>query len=118
MLTTKPAFVTGLLIDLFSGTPGMHASATLLTGFSRSFVLRIISPSDGYELGSDLSMAIYGFRWFFIYCSTIVLIHHTALFFLEIFRFSGFFRTILRILMSSVFTVAVILLIEYYRKRR
>jgi hypothetical protein len=112
------SFLTGLIIDLFSGSPGMHASATLLAGFSRPFVLRLISPSDGYESGSDLSMAAYGFRWFFIYAAIIVLIHHTTLFFLEVFRFTDFFRTILRILLSSIFTVSFILLIEYYRKGR
>lgn len=112
------SFVTGLIIDLFSGSPGMHASATLLAGFSRPLVLRLISPRDGYESGSDLSMAAYGFRWFFIYAATIVLIHHTALFFLEVFRFTDFFRTILRILLSSLFTLGFILLIEYYRKGR
>jgi rod shape-determining protein MreD len=112
------SFVTGLIIDLFSGSPGMHASATLLAGFSRPLVLRLISPRDGYESGSDLSMAAYGLRWFFIYASIIVLIHHTTLFFLEVFRFTDFFRTILRILLSSIFTVGFILLLEYYRKGR
>jgi len=63
-------------------------------------------------------MAAYGFRWFFIYAAVIVLIHHTALFFLEVFRFTDFFRTIFRILLSSIFTIGFILLIEYYRKGR
>jgi rod shape-determining protein MreD len=112
------AFLTGLTIDLFSGSPGMHASATLLAGFARPLVLRIISPRDGYESGSSLSMATYGFRWFIIYASVIVLIHHTTLFFLEVFRFTDFFRTIFRILVSSLFTLGFILLIEYYRKGR
>ena len=112
------SFLTGLLIDLFSGSPGMHASATLLAGFSRSFILRMIAPPDGYEAGSTLSMAIYGFRWFFLYSAAIVIIHHTALFFLEVFRFADFFRTILRILLSSIFTVSFILIIEFYRKGR
>jgi len=112
------SFLTGLSIDLFSGSPGMHASATLIAGFARPLVLRIISPRDGYESGSSLSMAAYGFRWFITYAATIVLIHHTTLFFLEVFRFTDFFRTIFRILMSSLFTLCFILLIEYYRKRR
>jgi rod shape-determining protein MreD len=60
------SFLTGLTIDLFTGSPGMHASATLLAGFSRPVVLRFIAPRDGYESGSDLSMAAYGFRWFFM----------------------------------------------------
>jgi len=112
------AFFTGLVIDLYSGSPGMHASATLLAGFSRPLVLRLIAPRDGYDPISSLSMATYGFRWFVIYASAIVLIHHTTLFFLEVFRFTDFFRTILRIVVSSIFTLAFVILIEYYRKRR
>jgi len=112
------SFLSGLVIDLFSGSPGMHASATLLAGFSRPYVLRIIAPRDGYESGSDLSMAAYGARWFLVYTAIIVVIHHTALFYLEVFRFTDFFRTILRVILSSAFTVGFILLIEYYRKGR
>lgn len=112
------AFFTGLVIDLFFGSPGMHASATLIAGFARPFVLRIIAPRDGYDPGSSLSMASYGFRWFVIYATAIVLIHYTSLFFIEVFRFTDFFRTILRIIVSSIFTLAFILLIEYYRKGR
>lgn len=112
------AFFGGLLIDLFSGTPGMHASATLIAGFLRPYVLKVISPHDGYESGSDLSMAAYGFRWFLLYASVIVVIHHTALFYLEVFRLADFFRTLLRVIVSSIFTIGIILLIEYYRKGR
>jgi rod shape-determining protein MreD len=112
------SFVTGLIIDIFSGTPGMHSSATVLAGFSRPYVLRVISPRDGYEPGEDPSMVFYGFRWFLIYTSIIVLIHHTALFYLEVFRFTDFFRTLLRVLLSSLFTVTFILLFEFIRKGR
>jgi rod shape-determining protein MreD len=110
------SFFTGLIIDLFSGTPGMHTSATVLAGFVRPFILRIISPRDGYESGADPSMLIYGFRWFLIYTSIIVIIHHTALFYLEVFRFADFFRTLLRVLLSSLFSITFIVLLEYIRK--
>jgi hypothetical protein len=110
------SFVTGLLIDFFSGSAGMHSSATVLAGFVRPYVLRIVSPSDGYESGSDPSMLIYGFRWFFFYTLLIVLVHHTALFYLEVFRFADFFRTMLRVILSSLFSISFILLIEYYRR--
>jgi rod shape-determining protein MreD len=110
------SFATGLIIDFFSGSPGMHTSATVLAGFVRPYVLRLVSPGDGYEPGSDPSMMIYGFRWFLTYALLIVLIHHTALFYLEVFRFADFFRTMLRVLLSTSFTMTFILLIEFYRK--
>ena len=110
------AFFTGLIMDLFTGTPGMHTSATVLAGFVRPYILRIISPRDGYEVDSDPSIQIYGFKWFFIYTLVIVLVHHTALFFLEVFRLADFLRTFLRVLLSSLFSIAFILLLEYLRK--
>ena len=110
------SFATGMLIDLFSGSPGMHSSATLLTGFVRPYVLRIISPRDGYEASLNPSMLVYGFKWFFFYTLIMVLVHHTALFYLEVFSFIDFFRTLLRVLLSSVFSITFILLFEFYRR--
>ena len=52
------AFFTGLVIDLFFGSPGMHASATLIAGFARPFVLRIIAPRDGYDLNGFLRIQV------------------------------------------------------------
>jgi rod shape-determining protein MreD len=112
------SFATGMVMDYFSNSPGMHTAATVLAGFARPYVLRILSPRDGYESGPNPSISAYGFRWFFIYTSVIILIHHIALFYLEVFRFADFFRTMLRVILSSVFSVAFILLIESYRKRR
>jgi hypothetical protein len=110
------SFGTGAVIDIFSGTPGMHSSATLLAGFVRPYVLRINSPRDGYEPGGNPSMLVYGFRWFLLYTVLIVIIHHTLLFYLEVFRFTDFFRTLLRVLLSSFFTITFILLLEFIRK--
>ncbi len=110
------AFFTGLTIDLFCGSLGMHTSATVLAGFVRPYVMRLISPRDGYEPGSDPSMIIYGFKWYLIYTLFIVLIHHTALFYLEVFRFTDFFRTLLRVILSSLFSITFILLLEFARK--
>ncbi|MGE5421026.1 MAG: rod shape-determining protein MreD [Chloroflexota bacterium] len=112
------SFITGAIVDVFSGSPGMHSSATVLAGFIRPAVLRIVTVREGYEPGSSLSMHAYGFRWFLIYTSITVLIHHTALFYLEVFRFGDFFRTFLRILLSSFFSILFILLIEFYRREK
>jgi rod shape-determining protein MreD len=112
------SFGTGFIIDLFSGSPGMHASATLLAGFVRPYILAIISPRDGYEGRSEPSMLNFGFRWFITYTVLIVIVHHTALFYLEVFRFTDFFRTLLRVMLSSLFTMVFIVVIEFYRKGR
>lgn len=110
------SFLTGLTVDFFTGSTGMHAGATVFAGFVRPYILRIMSPRDGYEPGARPSMAVYGFRWFFIYSLIIVSVHHLVLFYLEVFRFDDFFRTLLRVILSTVFTLSIILLAEFYRK--
>lgn len=112
------SFFTGLVIDFFSGTAGMHAGATVAAGFIRPYILRSISPRDGYETGATPAMAIYGFRWFLIYTAIMVAVHHFVLFYLEVFRLTDFLRTLLRALLSSAFTLSFILLAEYLRKGR
>jgi rod shape-determining protein MreD len=112
------SFATGMVIDYFLNSPGMHTAATVLAGYIRPYVLRVLSPRDGYESGPNPSISAYGIRWFFIYTSVIVIIHHTALFYLEVFRFTDFFRTLLRVILSSAFSTLFILIIEFYRKRR
>ena len=110
------SFVLGALMDIFCSSPGMHSSATVLAGFVRPYILRVVAPRDGYESGSDPSLMIYGLRWFLIYTSLVVIIHHTALFYLEVFRLTAFFSTMLRVILSSLFSVTFILLLEYIRK--
>src|SRR5664280_1797661 len=78
------SFTIGMIIDFFSGSPGVHTFATVLSGFVRPYVIRVVSPKDGYESGSEPSMSNYGFRWFLSYTLLIVLIHHTALFYLSL----------------------------------
>jgi rod shape-determining protein MreD len=110
------SFLTGLLIDLFMSTPGMHTSATVLAGFIRPYVLRLISPREGYEASSEPSMLLYGFRWYLFYTLIIVFVHHLLLFYLEVFRLTDFLTTFLRVILSSLFTSTFILLLEYMRR--
>lgn len=112
------SFLVGMVIDFYSGSPGMHSSASVMAGFVRPYVLRLISPRDGYEPGAHPSMFIYGFRWFLLYSVIIVLVHHTTLFYLEVFRLTDFFRTLFRTLLSTAFTCIFVLIIEFYRKGR
>ncbi|HBE39747.1 MAG TPA: rod shape-determining protein MreD [Bacteroidales bacterium] len=110
------SFLTGMVVDIFTGTPGMHAAATVMAGFSRPFVLRLIAPRDGYEASSEPSLLVYGFRWFFLYSLFIVFNHHFILFYVEVFRLADFFNTFLRVLLSTCFSVIFIMLLEFMRR--
>jgi rod shape-determining protein MreD len=106
------AFVSGLTVDLFEGTLGLHTSSLLIAAFVRPYVLRVISPREEYEKGALPGIRSYGFRWFLIYVTIMVFIHHFFMFNIETFRISLFFNSFLRIILSSVFSIIFILIIE------
>lgn len=40
------AFLIGLVVDIFSNTPGVNAGASVLVAFMRPSLLRLFSPRD------------------------------------------------------------------------
>lgn len=106
------SFLVGIAIDWFSNTLGLHASATVLMGFLRFPVIKLISQKESDQ--SDYpGLKQTGIRWFLLYISIMVVIHHFFLFYVEVFSFDGFFRTLLRSLASSLFTVFILILSQF-----
>ena len=111
------AFILGLTIDLFSGTVGMHSSATVFMAFLRPYVLKVISPRDGYESETLPQLRYYGTSWFIRYAVILILVHHFFLFFIEVLRFSNFFATFARVVLSSIFTIILVLISQYFYRK-
>jgi len=113
------AFITGLTIDAFYDTPGLHAAACTLLAFVRISFINITVQKDGFDNDPEPTLSIMGFRWYFTYILVLTLIHHFFLFNLEVFRISELQYTFVRFLLSSVFTVFLMLLsgLLFYRKR-
>ncbi len=107
------SFATGLTVDFFSDTLGMHSAACTLIAFSRPGILRMISSPKDYEVGITPSIRDLGFSWFFKYTSVITIIHHIFYFYIEVFTFKEFFYTFTRALTSSLFTVLFIIIGQY-----
>jgi rod shape-determining protein MreD len=112
------AFLIGLVMDLFMGTPGVHSSATVLMAFSRPFVMSLFSPREGYQTGTYPRLTQFGLEWFVKYTVMLVLIHHFALFYLEIFTFNHFFSTFFRVILSSLLTSMIIIFSQFFIFRR
>jgi len=117
-LVLVSAFFLGLSVDLFENTPGLHASATVFMGFLRPGVLKMIAPRDGYEPQTYPRVYYLGFNWFLKYSLILVFAHHLILFFLEVFTLSGFFGTFFRVILTTLFSLILILLSQFliYRK--
>ncbi len=111
------ALATGLTIDMFQNTMGMHASACLILAYARPWWLRVIAPRDGYDAEAVPSIKRFGVQWFTVYSLVLILIHHTFLFYIEVFRFSEFFSTLTRALLSSIVTLFLVIIAQYLGSR-
>jgi rod shape-determining protein MreD len=112
------SFILGLTVDLFMNTPGMHTVACVLMAFIRPSVLSGISPRDGYDPGTYPRVFYYGIEWFLKYTVILVLIHHLVLFYLEVFRFSEFFITFIKAIFSTLISVVLIIISQYFIFRK
>jgi rod shape-determining protein MreD len=110
-------FITGIIIDIFMNTLGLHASATLFMAFMRPFILSSFSPRDGYEVGTRPVPADYGFGWFFKYSILMVAMHHLFYFFVEAFDKELFLLTLSKSLLSTVVSVIFIFITMLFAKR-
>lgn len=109
-------FFLGLTVDIFSDTPGMNASATVLLAFLRPTFLRLFVPRDTLEalVPSIRSMGVSPFLKYLFAC---VFVHHGMLLTIEFFSFAHIGMLLLRIVASTLLTVACIMAIEGIRKK-
>lgn len=107
------SFTLGISIDIFTNTPGMHAAACVFMAFIRPYLLKAMAPRDGYESEKAPTLQNMGLSWFVTYSTILVLLHHVVLFYIEVFRFSEFFSTMSRVLLSTMLTVILILLSDF-----
>jgi rod shape-determining protein MreD len=112
------SFFLGFFVDTFCNTLGLHTAACTFMAVLRPSVLKSFSPRDGYEPGTLPRLSYYGFTWFLKYTLLLVLAHHIILFYFEIFRLSDFLSTLLRVLLSTLFTTAIIVLSQFFIFRK
>lgn len=112
------AFVLGITIDMFYDTPGMHSAACVLMAYIRPGVLKLFSPRDGYEFGTQPTIQYLGIPWFLSYAGILIVAHHLILFYIEIFRMHEFFSTFFRVIVSSIFTLLLVVITQYLFHRK
>ncbi len=104
------AFFTGLTVDMFSDSLGMHTAATVFMAFMRPGVIRMISIKTDFDQGTEPRIENNGFGWILLYSLLLLFIHHLALFFIEVFRFDELLQIIIRTLLSTIFSLVIIVI--------
>lgn len=107
------SFITGLVIDAFTNTPGMHAAACTLAGFVRDPLIRFLIGKDLPE-GLYPSFRTFGYGGFFRYTFAVVAVHHLILFGIESLSLFDPLFLVLRVLSSMVMTILLLFAAEAF----
>ncbi len=107
------SFFIGLVIDMFTNTPGMHAAACTLVGFVREPLIHLFMGKDLLE-GSYPSYYTFGVGGFIRYVSSIVVLHHVILFVIESLTLFDPMFLVMRIVASVIATVLLVCTIEVF----
>lgn len=110
------AFVTGIIVDTFYNTLGMHAAASVLMAYCRPLIVRSQIDVPGLETRIEFSLRELGVGAFFRYVLILALIHHTALFFIEASSLTLLIPTLIRVAASTLFTTISIVLIQFFTR--
>ncbi len=110
------AFATGIIVDTFYNTLGMHAAATVLMAYCRPLIVRAQIDVPGLESRIEFSLQELGVGTFFRYVLVLALIHHTALFFIEANSLALLIPTLIRVGASTLLTTVSIVLIQFFTR--
>jgi hypothetical protein len=111
-------FILGIAVDIFYDSLGLHALACVFIGFVRNRWLSVLTPQGGYDSNSVPALAEFGVQWFITYSLPLIVVHHTILFYIEAGGFDYFWHTLSKVAASALFTMLVILIIEFIFPRK
>ena len=111
-------FVLGWLLDTFYNTHGMHAFSTVLVAWLRPTFFKLLTPANGYDERSSISLDEMKWMWFYPYLALMLFTHHLVLFVLEASDASLFGLSLLKALLSTLLGIAVFTLLELFNKEK
>jgi rod shape-determining protein MreD len=115
-LVLVSCFLLGLLIDIFSNTPGLAACVMTLVALAQTYLIELVVPRDSAD-DLEASTKALGFSKFVTLSTLLTLLYCLVFFALEAFNFFDVLLWLARSAVSSVLTIVLILAIESVRSR-
>lgn len=112
-------FITGMALDFFTMTPGLHAAACVLVAYGRPFVINILTPKDSSEFNyREPSPKSLGWTPYLVYIFVLTLLHHGYLTLLEWLSFGTFLQFLIKIVATTAISMLLIITTELLFPRR
>lgn len=112
-------FLTGLVLDYFTMTPGLHAAACVLLVYVRPFVINILTPKDPTEFNyREPSPRAMGWAPYLVYALVLTFVHHFYLTLLEWLSFGTFLQFLIKTIATTAISMLLIITTELLFPRR
>ena len=112
-------FGTGISLDYFTGTPGLHAAACVLIAYIRPFFVNLLIPKDAWEFNyQEPSARAMGWAPYSVYVFVLTLLHHGYLVFLEWLQFGSLLDFMIKVVTTTGISMLLILTAEFLFPRR
>ena len=112
-------FVTGLALDYFMMTPGLHAAACVLIAYLRPFVINVLTPKDTSEFNyREPSPKAMGWTPYLVYIFILTLFHHGYMVLLEWLSFGSFLSFLVKVIATTGISMLLIITTELLFPRR
>lgn len=107
-------FFLGLIVDIFSDTYGMNTLACTIEAMMRKPILRLYVPREEDLTRSEPSMYSLGTATYLKYLLTLTLLYCSLIFLIEAFTFFNPVRLLLRIVFSTILSMALMIGIDSF----
>ena len=112
-------FVTGLALDYFKMTPGLHTAACVLIAYVRPFIINLLMPKEVTEFTfREPSPRAMGWGPYAVYALILTAIHHLYLVTLEWLDFGTFLSFIIKVTATTAISMILIFTVELLFPRR
>jgi hypothetical protein len=112
-------FITGITLDFFMMTPGLHAAACVLVAYLRPFIINILAPKDvsGFSYREPSPKAM-GWTPYLVYTFILTLFHHCYMVLMEWLSFGTFIDFIIKVIATTGISMLLIITTELLFPRR
>lgn len=112
-------FMTGLTLDYFSMTPGLHAAACTLVAYVRPFIIGVLTPKDNAEFNyREPSPKAMQWTPYAVYVLVLTVLHHGYLLLLELLDMGNFLDFLIKMLSSTGISLLLIFATELLFSRK
>ena len=112
-------FLTGLTLDYFMMTPGLHAAASLLIAYVRPLLIQVLTPRDSTEFNyREPSPQAMQWTPYAIYVFVLTILHHGYMVFLEWLSFGSFLDFLIKIISTTGISLLLVVTLELLFPRK